>query len=100
MSATAPLDLPEEFDARRVIIFIRRQLNILKEGELLSRKSAISEVKRAIEKYKIDLDETEYEEIMSEFSKTIIQCFSDPAEKVRESSVQVYVELWGRQQNV
>jgi hypothetical protein len=100
MSATAPLDLPEEFDARRVIIFIRRQLNILKEGELLSRKSAISEVKRAIEKYKIDMDETEYEEIMSEFSKTIIQCFSDPAEKVRESSVQVYVELWGRCKNV
>ena len=87
------------YDAKKVLSHVRRQLNILKEGDLIARKKAIEEVRSVIEEYKIEMNAEEMEEILLEFSKILLNCFSDQSEKIREVSIQIYTELVARCQN-
>lgn len=93
-------DTVDSFDAMKIISRIRRLLNTLKENDLQVRKRAIQEVKDTLDEFKLDMDSTDMESILLEFSKILLQCFADPSEKIREASIQIYLELLARSRDI
>lgn len=90
----------DEFEGKKVLSMMKRQFNILKEGDVQTRKAAILEVQQLLQKYKVDMRYSDMEEILLEFSKILLQCFSDKSEKIRETSVAIYSELISRSSDI
>lgn len=85
-----------EFDSLKVLTSLRRLFNILREGEMVARKEAIDEIKVLFDEYKTEMVNGEMLEILLEFSKMLLNCFSDQSEKIRENSIKIYSELISR----
>lgn len=85
-----------EFDSLRVLTSIRRSFNILREGEIVARKKAIDDIKTIFDEYKTEMVNGEMVQLLLEFSKMLLSCFSDTSEKIRENSIKIYGELIAR----
>lgn len=90
----------EDFEFKKIISQLRRQFKILKEGNLVERKNSIVEIEEYINEYKLDLETFEMEDIMIEFSKSLLEAFSDSSDKVREISIRVMKTLISRVENI
>ncbi len=93
-------DYEEEYDSKKVLLNIKRQLNILKESDMARRKSAIFEVKLTLDENKVNMRPRDMEGLLLEFSKMLLQCFADESEKIRETSVTIFTELVARAEDV
>lgn len=82
--------------AEKTVSEIRRRLNGMKDSDLLTRKKSVTEVRQIIEDCKLDMSSQAMDQLLLEYSKMLIQCFADPSEKVREISIDIYVELVSR----
>ena len=89
-----------DYDSKKVVLTIKRQLNILKENDIVQRKKAIFEVEQMLDQNKVNMKSGDMEEILREFSKMLIQCFSDHSEKIRETSIRIYSELISRTESI
>lgn len=89
----------EDFEFKKILSQLKRQFQILKEGNIQERKKVISEIENYINEYKLDLESFEMEDILLEFSKNLLEAFSDNIDKVRETSIRLMRVILSRVEN-
>ena len=88
--------MDEDFEFTKILSHLRRQFNILQQGTLVERKAAIKEIEEYLNEWKVDLEDDEMDNIMVEFSKILLQSFSDPSDLIRETSIRILREILSR----
>lgn len=83
-------------DSSKAASHIRRQLNVMKDPDVVKRKDAVVSVQELLQSFKVDMSSQAMEELLLEYSKMLIQSFADPSEKIRELSVEIYSEMIAR----
>lgn len=92
--------MEESLEFQRTLSILRRNFNILQEGSLLERKTAMQEVESTINEVKVDLERNEFEIILTEFSKQLLSCFADKSDQIRETSIRILTEIVARVDDV
>ena len=91
----------EDFEFQKMLSDLKRQFKILTTSQsVLEKKSAMKEIEDYLEEYKLDLEPNELDIIMKQFSKDLLQAFSDKSDKIRETSIKIYTDLLSRMDNL
>lgn len=90
------MSMEEDFEFKKILSQLRRQFKMLNEGNEIQRRKVIKEIESYIDDYKLDLEGFEMEDILIEFSKNLLEAFSDKIDKVRETSIKVLCVIISR----
>lgn len=58
------------------------------------------EIDETIDDFKVDLEREEFNEIISEFSKPLLEAFSDKSDQIREKSIRIVREIVSRVEDI
>ncbi|XP_014783487.1 dynein axonemal assembly factor 5 [Octopus bimaculoides] len=72
---------------------LARNINFLNESNKITRRKALQDISKDINRRKNDLESSELQRIFNELLKPLLKEFSDPAESCREQAIELMSEL-------
>ena len=91
---------------KEIISFMNRHINLLNEENIITRKNAIIQIYQKISEEKLNLigGMTNFsysfkiylvvsQQLMINFNKSILKCFSDQSEKIRSTAIKILKEF-------